>query len=646
MIEFFRRNRRGVVGLFVVGMCVFLMLPFGLDYFQKQSGSDIVVTVGDKKINEKEYYVEVERVKSLFKRQFGAQYEQFEKMINVKQKVLDEMVDKALLGLFFTKLGFVASTAQVEAFARTLPVFSGGVDRNKFQAFLRAQGLTESEFEKTIQEKLSEDQLSSLLGTMALYPKEEREARFKRKEAKVGVYYAKITTPEDQVKVEKSKVEEYFNSHRSDFKTERKILPMVVRFSPERYSSSVNVDEQELVDTYKMNQARFEIPRKVRYETLSFLTSKSAISEIIEGEKADEDKDQKLQVLAEEIRKELLTAPDKFKEIGQAKGATYKSEKDLKVLSELSPDMKNIVAGLRFNEISEVVKLGEEFILVKVVEEIPSSVRPYEEVKEDLRRELVNALTPEYAKVASDSFLQAVENKGAMDREAEIRRLAEEKSLILEESKDPVNMISDLDLPNLKNILESSKGEFYVVASSNASSYVFIYIKDIVEPREKDLESVRSEIELKLRREESIKVASQQASGLLLKIKDLKGSSLVLSDALKAELSKSKYKVESVAEAKRETIALDFIPDPKVKSEILSEVESRGFYSKPYSSYTGEVYLIGLSKIDFPSTESMNSEMESFMAREQKSVSSNILSQLITYLKSEIKPVVSDRAGL
>lgn len=646
MLEFFRNNRRGVVGLFVVGMCVFLMLPFGLDYFQRKPGADIVVTVGDKKITEREYYTEVERVKSIFKRQFGAQYEQFEKMINVKQKVLDEMVDKTLLEVFFSKFGFVTSSSQIEAFARSLPAFSGGVDRIKFQSFLKSQGITESEFEKTVKEKLAEDQLSSLLGSAALYGKEEREARFKRKEAKLGLFYSKVTPQENNIKIEASKVEEYYQANKSRYMTDRKVLPLVVRFSPERYVASVKVEEEEIAELYKSSQAKFSIPRKVKYETLSFLTSKSALAEMIEGSKPDEAKDEKVKVLAEELKKNLDLTPEKFKELGQEKGAIYKIEKDLASVSDLSVDIKNVIQGLKVNEVSSVFKVGEEVSLIRIVEEVPSSVRPYEEVKEELKREIISSLTPEYAKVASENFLRSVEDKAFQEREATVRKLSEEQSLILEESSEGVSNISDIDLPSLKQIIDASKGYAAIVPSKNGSSYVFIYVKDIIEPKEKDYQSVKPDIEMQLKAEAMLKQSKERASSLLATFKDLQGGASVKAGALRAELSKLKLKIEEVAPAKREALAINFIDDPKVKSQVISEVEANGYYKEPYSSYTGDVYLIGLTGIEVPKNEDVSKEMESFLAKEQKAVSSSILSQLINNLKSEIKPVVADSAGL
>ncbi len=618
-----------------------------MDYFQKQPGSELIATVGGKKIKAREYYLEVDRVRSMLRRQFGDQYEQFEKMINIKQKVLDEMIDKSLLEVFFKSLNFVVSTTQVETFTRGLPVFADGVDRQKFSAFLQSQGMTEGSYESMVTDQLKENQLSQVLGSLALYGKAEREKRYLLKESQIGFYSAKISSPLVGIEISNEKIEEYYQANKSRYQTSKQILPLVVRFSPDRYQTTVKVDEQELVDLYEANRKQYEIPRQVRYSTLSYLTSKSALTELIEGENSNQDADDNIKLLAEDLRTQIVTSPEQFESLGKQKGATFKSEPELLSMDKINVETQNILQGLKVNEISPVTKLGEEYVLLKVVEDVPSSVKPFEEVKEQLRVEIVNKLTPEYAKVGGENFLRSVEDQGYQTREDFIKKLASEKGLSLEESGTPLGIISDVALEDLSEVMSLAKGSSVLVSDKAKTGYVYVYIRDVFEPKEKPLEQVKTDIVAELKRVEALNISKEKATKFLASLPDVEvGNALVRGRAVSKLLTEKGLKVEEVPLAKREAIALTMIEDPRQKADIIAAIESNGYYSQPYVNMSGEVYILGMSKVEKPKDGIVPSELQAFMSREQQAVSASGLNQLINYLRAEIKPEVSLQAGL
>jgi hypothetical protein len=254
MITFFRKHRKGVVGAFIVGLCAVLMLPFGFEYFGGPSIKTYVAKVGSVEIPFRTFSNEVRRTEALYRSQFGEQYEAIAKVLNIKERVLDDTVDRTILSQFYSSSGFSVSFSQVEKYASGLPIFEGGADRATFESFLKNTGMSESEFEQKIKEQLMEDSLGSLFELSAVVSEEELKKRYSLAKTKIGISYVKVT-PSDELKKSLSVPEErilaYYKDNKTKFYSDALYYPLISRFPSSSFFSKVMIHEEDIQDLHK-----------------------------------------------------------------------------------------------------------------------------------------------------------------------------------------------------------------------------------------------------------------------------------------------------------------------------------------------------------------------------------------------------------
>ncbi len=313
MISFFRKNRKSLVGVFIVGLCILLMLPFGAEYF---SGSSVmkpyVVKVEGQEISYRAFSDEVRRAESMYRSQFGEQYEIIAKMLNIKERVLDDIIDRTLLSQLYSRVGLVASFAQVEKYAMSLPMFQNGVDRAAFESFLRSAGLKEHEFETKVREQVIEDMLGDTLSLAAVTNPAELEQRYKRANANIKINYMEVTPPAE-VNAEPPTDEElleYYSKNRSRFFSEKMIEPVILRFPASAFFKQVLVHEEDIEDLFKrtyqnsdksITEVRSQLEKELK-ESIAPEYAKVAAEEVISKiiQSAEDKRFETIQKLASE----------------------------------------------------------------------------------------------------------------------------------------------------------------------------------------------------------------------------------------------------------------------------------------------------------------------------------------------------------
>ena len=76
MLELFRKLKRSIVGLLIIGFVVVLMVGFGVDFNEKAPSQEAAVTIDGHEIPLRQYSNAYERATLLLKARYGDAFEQ------------------------------------------------------------------------------------------------------------------------------------------------------------------------------------------------------------------------------------------------------------------------------------------------------------------------------------------------------------------------------------------------------------------------------------------------------------------------------------------------------------------------------------------------------------------------------------------
>lgn len=664
MISFFRSNRRGLVGFILVGLCALPMLPFGADYINQASSPSYIARISGqgistREISAKTYFSELQRVDSMIRAQFGEQYDMFAGMINIKQRVLDDLLDRELLDILADSLGLAVGTRHVEQYASTLPIFSAGVSRRNFEDFLKSQGMSEAEFEGKVRDQIMEEQVNSLFDVASVLPEEEYKKRYSLTKANIEISYAEVKPDAASISQPTSEeVRSYYDANIKQFYTSPATYPLVVRFPVSSFSDRVSVHDEEVVDAYRARIKEFTVPGRARLQRVWFQKSDSELDSILDpsSEAAGIDRNvETIKTLAQFVRSEVEKSPDQIGEIARKNGANYAEDSEMQLLDSMDAAQRDAVNSLSVGDISSVIETDDMFQIVRLLESQPSHVKPLSEVRAGLESDIKRQVAPEFARIAAEDFLANILKVGSDKQEDELRRLVDvaksgESSIEFVESSIPLKLEDGAGIvpaSALSDVMSMPQGAIRLF--EDGETPILVFIRNVDEAKPKSFEEVEASIVEILQKTAMENKANTMAEEIINKLRTSFSSDSSISKTLAREIEDS-YKLEfkTASAIGPESVDMSFLSNPADKQIFVAELMTDGFLGKPYKSSEGKVYIAILSDMSLAAANigepagsaggSNPGEMplDAFISSEKIRVKGALRSMLLGRLKSEL----------
>jgi len=271
MLEILRKGKSSIFGFIIIGFCAALMLPFGLDMINSSgNGNGAPIVVDGEEITQRQYYLRKQQIQEIFRGQFKGNFGQIQKMLNIPQKTVDDIVNSVLINNFLKKINFGAGVNQIETKIASHPYFQGQITQASFESFLRAQGLNSAALEDSTKKQIIMEQLQNIFSDVSSPSKKELNnnieqesvlKKFKYLELKSSNFEKKVTSDEKEL-------EEFFNENSQKYLTQRAVSFTAIPFESKQYLKSVEVDEQELMQIYESDFSQFYTPAQVKIKEL------------------------------------------------------------------------------------------------------------------------------------------------------------------------------------------------------------------------------------------------------------------------------------------------------------------------------------------------------------------------------------------
>lgn len=386
MLQTMRDNSKGVVAGILVGLLVIVFALSGAEaLFNSRNQPEVAVSINGEDVSEIAVARAIEQQRSQLRNRFGESVpEDFLSDANLRQPALDRVIDRTLLSQAAANADMRMSTQRIDNTIVSIPAFqnaSGQFDPQVFRMALQRLAYTPANYRRELQLDMTINQLVN------------------------GISQSNFATPSEILFVAE------LNNQLRSFE--------FFSLSKDDLAGDIEVTEQEVSDYYTANNEQFSVPEKVAVEFIELSVANLQDSVVIEDSLAEEQYQQNLTRYTAPVERHLAhiqledASDDEVAEVQAALNAgedfaalaaQYSDDLgskdmggDLGVMPEgtFPDDFEAAVATLSVGEVSGPVLVDSSTHFIQLLSESGGTVKPFEEVKEQIVGQLQRATAEE-----------------------------------------------------------------------------------------------------------------------------------------------------------------------------------------------------------------------------------------------------------
>ncbi len=497
----------------ILGAIVVVFVFWGVgSYRSRQSGrvakvNGTIITLDDYR---ESYNNLIEQVRQSFGNNLN---EELIRMLQLRKRAMDQLVDKALMLQAAEKLKLTVSDEELAEFIRNIGAFqtAGVFDSGRYINTLSRNRLTPEDFEVQQREALIIDKLQALItGSIKVSDLEARQW-YIWDNTEVDVDYL-VVEPQryKDIKLTDEEIRNYFDQHKDSYKTDPSIKVRYLYFKPEDYAARVTLSEDDIRDYYESNLDEFNVPKTVEARHILIKADQNANAE----------QDESARKKAEEIFKLAKEGQD-FAELARkysegptkAKGGylgTFRREEMVKPFSDKAFSMN---AG----DISEPVRTAFGWHIIKVEKVNPAKTLSLDEAEADIRKKLMADRSKNIAYDEAEAVYDATFESQNLDSIAADRNLKIQTTEFFTQKNPP---------REIKNAARFAATAFNLpinelsAVQDFADGYYLLEVIDKVQPQIPELKTVEQKVSDDLLKEKQDQRARDEANSLLTELKN------------------------------------------------------------------------------------------------------------------------------
>lgn len=515
------RNNKLVVQV-VLGLITLTFAFFGIEAYMGSPGSaQEVAKVGNSKISQGEFQQAMQAQQDRMREALGGQFDP--KMLNnpeARRAVLDSLISQRALGLEAASARLGVSDEQLRDFIASAPALQekGQFSQAKYDALVRSRGMSREGFEYTLRQDLVQQQLvgainesgyasRALAERWVALQSEERE--FSEVQFKPDQYLA-------QVKLAADAVQKFYDANKPQFETPEQVKAEYVTLSLDALMQQVAVTDDEIKAWFDGHTDRYQQAEERRASHILIPVPKDA----------PEAQQTTAREMAEDLLKKARAAPGDFAKLAKENSKDPGSAQnggDLGFFARgaMVKPFEDAAFKLKPSEISDVVQSDFGYHIIKLTEVKPAKGRSLEEVRSEIADELKrSAAGRKYAEAAEQFSNLAYEQSDSLKPAMEKFKLTAQTTDWISKTGQGAGKLSNPKLLGalfgddaIKNKRNTEAVE--IAPSTLVSARVLEHKPAALRP----FEEVRGEIEKRLALEEAGKLAAQDATAKLDKLK-------------------------------------------------------------------------------------------------------------------------------
>lgn len=380
MLQSIRDKASGWLAYVIIGLIAIPFALWGLGEYFGGAGPLVAAEVNGQEIPVRLVHQETRAQRDQIARMFGGEIppDLFDERA-IREAALESLIERELLRQAAQDAGFRASSRGVVREIQAIPAFreDGRFSPERYRTVLEAQRIAPGDFERDLAQSIVLAQIRQSVQASGDPPMTRAEEfdrlRNQVRVASWGIFAAsEFDRPEV---VEDEAIEAFYRDNQERFTTPERLRVEYLRLDPAALEVAVDVTEEDVREHYQLNAQRYEEPelRRVRQILIDGdgPDAESRIRELRDRIEAGEDFGE----LAAEYSEDTLSA-DRGGDMGRiARG-------------DLDRVLETVIFSLPEGLVSQPVQTGLGWHVVEVTEIEASRRQPFEEVREEVERDL------------------------------------------------------------------------------------------------------------------------------------------------------------------------------------------------------------------------------------------------------------------
>lgn len=482
-----------------------------------KNNRDAAISVNSEEISFQEFQRNYEQAITGYRQQFGdAISDEILKGLGVKQQVINQMTQAALLRQGANAMGIMAAPVEIQTAIQKMPQFQkeGGFNLDIYKAILAANRMTPYKFETSIgRDLLNEKGITFINNFATTVSATEINEMHQHDQETVIVKVAKASPAlfSDAIVVVPQDLAAWFETEKDTYKSEQKIKLQYLPFPYKAQKDSVTISDDQVLAQYEKEKATYQVPEKRQARHILF-----KIEENISSEKQEAQRKKAEEILAKARGGEDFSSLAKT----WSEDSTKNKGGDLGTFAKgiMVKEFEDIVFSMQPNAISDIVKTQFGYHIIKLEKILPAVTQPVEEVRASivakLQTEQAKPATFQLANTAYEEIIAAGSLQAYANKHSE---KAITSTDFFSRTSLPAGLDSDPKF--LDTVFSLKQGELSSLIETQ-SGYFILFIEEIKEPVPPKLDEVKERATKDFKLAKARKMAQESAATFLTKVKE------------------------------------------------------------------------------------------------------------------------------
>ena len=385
MLQAIRNKMHGWPSVILLGICVLAMSLFGMESYFTSHNDTFVAKVGKHEISQNDFQNRVNQLRQQAADEQGDHFDSsvFEKP-EVKQQILDAMVDQQLLLQTNDDWGMRVSDQAVRDYIATIPAFqlNNQFDPTTYRTYLESQRKTPDSFESDIRSSLSGQLIPDAVNDTTIVTDATMDRFLSLISQRRDLRYFVLPRPklaDDQVT--DAQIDAFYKAHQADYMNPEQVSVKYLEVNGADLKPDAAPSDDDLKKRYEDEKQRFVQPEQ------------RLVSHILINVPANATPDQQKAALAKAEKIAAQATPGNFASLAKQDSEDLGSKIQGGDLGWLQKGVTNApfeaaMFALQKNQISKPVLSPDGYHIIFLRDLRSGESKPFNEVRDQLVKEL------------------------------------------------------------------------------------------------------------------------------------------------------------------------------------------------------------------------------------------------------------------
>lgn len=391
--------------LLLLVVAVTLVISFGVGSFFGER-KEVLATVNGQDVLLKDFQRAYQNQMENLRRTFGDSADKLAEQLGLRNQVLQQLVDQALLVQAAENLGLLVTDLELQEYIRQQPYFQkdGQFDYETYTTILNQNRIPLNDYEDSSRHDLLVQKQQVLLGAGLFVSAAEVEQTYLAEYEQVEVTYVYFDPKQflDKVEVRAAELATHHGANPKDFQSQERFKIEYVVLSLDQFRDPAKVKEREVRRYFERNREQYTTPQEVHARHILFKVESDATEDQI-AERKSELNTVRERVAQGESFEELA------KELSEDLSASQGGDLGWFKPGEMVPAFETTAFSLEPGQLSEVTTSPFGLHLILVEERKDGT----EKDLEDVRAEITEQLADRRAEKVLEELLEQHSSLGA-----------------------------------------------------------------------------------------------------------------------------------------------------------------------------------------------------------------------------------------